>query len=347
MSKNQNVQETQPNKDLLKYNQLGKIIGCGSQNTLLAGLLGLLGLGGLGGDEALLALLNDVELVALVLGHGDGDLVEASGENEDVVVTGGKLVTGLVLEAGDIEGSGVTLDGDDLTDETTVGTTGDHGDLAGAGLEDLGDLTGGGVDGDGVTTGDLGVGEADAAAIVGGDHGDAASGGVDVVDTAELGGGLGLTNLDELEAALGVVHDTEGLTGLGDGDDIHEASGELGVGALAAIDLDETLAEDHADLASVKGVLKAVAEDDLEGEALTELVGTSGGLGGEDTGELGEHPVLGSEKTLEVLDGHVDNFIIKDNEKVGRGQDVYRVTKYSKSENKKKRHPKIKIKDWV
>lgn len=242
--------------------------------------------------------------MALVLGQGDGDLVEGSAEDEHVLVAGGELVAGLVLEAGDIEGSGVALEGDDLADEATVGSTGDHGDLAGAGLEDLGDLAGLGVDGDGVTAGDLGVGVADAAAIVGGEHGDAASGGVHVVDAAELGGGLSGTNLHELEAALGVVHDAEGVAGLGDGDDVHEAGGELGVGALAAIDVDEALAEDHAVLAHVEGVLEAVAQDDAEGKALAELVGASSGLGGEDAGELAEHPVLGREEALEVLDGH-------------------------------------------
>jgi hypothetical protein len=54
---------------------------------------------------------------------------------------------------------------------------------------------------------------------------------------------------------------------------------------------------------TVESVLKTVAEDDGEGHAFTELVGTGARAGGEDTGELGEHPVLRGEETLEVTLG--------------------------------------------
>ena len=49
-----------------------------------------------------------------------------------------------------------------------------------------------------------------------------------------------------------------------------------------------------------QGVLETVTEDDEEGQALTELVGSGTGSGSEDTSQLGEHPVLGREKALHV-----------------------------------------------
>jgi hypothetical protein len=87
-----------------------------------------------------------------------------------------------------------------------------------------------------------------------------------------------------------------------------EASGVLGVNAGTRIDGDELLAEDHGALAVVEGVLETVAENDGEGHAFTELVGTSARARSEDTGELGEHPVLGGEEALKMTLGTAGHF---------------------------------------
>jgi hypothetical protein len=81
------------------------------------------------------------------------------------------------------------------------------------------------------------------------------------------------------EASLGVVDEAEVLAGLLDGDDVHQTSGEGGVGADLAINLDETLHADLVDLASVEGILQAVAQEDDEGKRVAELVRTGRSLG--------------------------------------------------------------------
>lgn len=71
---------------------------------------------------------------------------------------------------------------------------------------------------------------------------------------------LGLLSLDTVdgETALGVVDKTEVLAGLLDGDDVHEASGEVGVSADLVVHLDQALHHDRLDLAGVEGVLEAI-----------------------------------------------------------------------------------------
>jgi len=271
--------------------------------VLLLGLLVALGVGGLAGlsgNQAGVALLDGGNLDTLLLGQSDGELIVAVAQDEDVAGAGGELMAVLVLQVGNIEGTGVLLDADNLSDTSTVGSAGEHGNLAGAHLDDLVDLAGGGVDQEGVADGGLGGRIADAAAVVGGGDGDAASGGEDVSDLAELDVALSLANLDLSEAALDVVQQTEAVAALGDLDDVHEAGGELGVDADAAVDLDQALTEDHLTFAGVQSVLQAVAEDDQEWEALADLVGSTTGARSEDASQLAEHPVLRSEESLQV-----------------------------------------------
>lgn len=57
----------------------------------------------------------------------------------------------------------------------------------------------------------------------------------------------------------------------------HEASGVGDISADLAVDLDEPLHAYLLDLISGQGVLQTVPEEDDEGQALPQLVGTSGG----------------------------------------------------------------------
>lgn len=81
---------------------------------------------------------------------------------------------------------------------------------------------------------------------------------LNALDLAELE--LSLLGLDAVdgEATLGVVDETEVLASLLEGDDVHEASGESGVGADLAVNLDQTLHHDGLDLTTVQGVLETV-----------------------------------------------------------------------------------------
>ena len=156
---------------------------------------------------------------------------------------------------------------------------------------------------DGVVLLDVGVGEADGAAVVGDNvwHLGLAEDLSD--DLAELELGLLLVNSVGLEATLDVVEHAEVLTSLGDGEDILEAEGVL----VVTLDLTVDLKVGLAGLADLEGllvgesVLQSVSEEHGEGDALTELVGTLGGAGSVDTAELVKAPVGGSEHALQVL----------------------------------------------
>jgi len=116
---------------------------------------------------------------------------------------------------------------------------------------------------------------------------------------------LGLLGGDPVKskATLDVVKETEVLAGLLDGDHIHESSGVGGVSADLAVNLDEALLDDGGDLLLGEGVLQPVPQEDDEGQALAGLVGTSGRLGGPNSGELVQHPVAGGIQALQVLLG--------------------------------------------
>lgn len=99
------------------------------------------------------------------------------------------------------------------------------------------------------------------------------------LDLAELVLCLLIGDAVDGETALGVVDETEVLAGLLDGDDIHQTRREGRVGADLAIDLDKALHEDGIDLASIEGILQAVAKEDNQRQRVAEFVRTGGGLG--------------------------------------------------------------------
>ena len=78
-------------------------------------------------------------------------------------------------------------------------------------------------------------------------------------------------------ALLGVVDKAELVAGLGDLDDVHETSGEVGVSADLAVNQDVLVHADHVGLLASKGILKSVSKHDNQRKGLSELVGTLGG----------------------------------------------------------------------
>lgn len=128
---------------------------------------------------------------------------------------------------------------------------------------------------------DVGVGEADGSAVVGHNVGDLVLADGLLGDLAELEAGLGGVDGVGLEAALDVVENAEVLAGLGDGHDVHEAERESVVSSDLLVDLDVGVFV-LADLDAVsvaESVLKSALQKDRERNALTELVGASGGAG--------------------------------------------------------------------
>merc|ERR1719515_116227 len=166
--------------------------------------------------ESLVSLLSNGELDSLGLGKGNVGLVTLA-DDEDISNPGSEGVTVGVLDVDDVEGSGMPLTGHDGSHPTGVTSSGDHAQVAGVEL-------------DAVVHPDDGVRVADSSAIGGVEVGHSVGAGLDLPDLAQLV--LGLLGSDPVhsEPSLHVVDDAV-LSGLLDLDNIHEASGELGISA--------------------------------------------------------------------------------------------------------------------
>ena len=152
---------------------------------------------------------------------------------------------------------------------------------------------------------DVGVGETDGAAVVGHNVGHLVLADLLLDDLAQLEASLLGINSVGLEASLDVVEHAEVLAGLVNGDDVHEASGEPMVTSVLVINLDvgRLVLADLDALLVGEGVLQSVLEQDAQGQALTELVGSGGGAGSVHALQLVKAPGGGSEHALKMLFG--------------------------------------------
>merc|ERR1712205_127118 len=220
--------------------------------------------------KALLTLLKNVVTEPLATRQRDLRLVVLTSDAEDITDTGGEGTALRVLDVHNLEGTDVLL------------TVGDHTMHFGCR-----------------------VGVPDCAAIVGGDVWHFLGTDSDLLHTAELVLGLLwevlVVQSVNHKAALGVEEQTEVLVGLVNGDDVHEATGVVGVCADLAVDLDETLHEDLLHLLFGEGVLETVAQHKDEGQALAQLVGAGRRAGSPGTAHLVKHPVLGGIKALQMF----------------------------------------------
>mmetsp|Transcript_59845 Transcript_59845/g.96879 ORF Transcript_59845/g.96879 Transcript_59845/m.96879 type:complete len:204 (-) Transcript_59845:72-683(-) len=149
---------------------------------------------------------------------------------------------------------------------------------------------------------DLWVRVADGATIVGDAIWDALGPPLNLLDTAQLVAGLLLDDFVQHESALGIVEQPEVLLGLLDLHHIHEARWVEHVAANLAVNLDQPLHHDHLHLTVGQGILESLAKHDNQGHALAQLVRTGRRLGSPTALQLVEHPVLGGEHALQVLD---------------------------------------------
>mmetsp|Transcript_23202 Transcript_23202/g.43464 ORF Transcript_23202/g.43464 Transcript_23202/m.43464 type:complete len:233 (-) Transcript_23202:27-725(-) len=204
---------------------------------------------------------------------------------------------------------------DNDTDTASVSTLSDHRHVSNVELDAINDLVLLDIELHSVVNLDLRIRIADGASIVGNNVRDGSSlsllsrvaadhalGTLSLLDDLEeLELGISSVDLLEDEASLDIVEETELLVGLGNGDDIHEASRVVGVGADLHVNFDKTAHDNHSHFATGKSVLKTVAEDKTERKALAKLVRTRGRAGSPFSTKLVEHPVLGGSKPLEVL----------------------------------------------
>ena len=244
----------------------------------------------------MITLLDDVKLDTLALGEGDLALVLVS-DHKHVLGTGREGVASGIADDGDVERTGVLLDVGHDSDTTTVSALGDHAHVAGLELDSLDDLASGDIDLDGIIGLDQRIGVADGAAIMGDNNGDLLQSDVASVDTAQLELLLLIRHTVKDEAALAIVYKTESIGSLGHLDNIHESSGEVRVSADLAVNSDKLLHADHLGLLAGKSILQSVSQDEHEGKALTELVGSLGRSGGLEE-EKKRSPILDNDYSL-------------------------------------------------
>jgi len=123
------------------------------------------------------------------------------------------------------------------------------------------------------------------------------------LDSAKLELGLLRVDLVKNESALVIIEKTKGHIGLGDGDDIIEASRVVQIRTGLAINKNLSSHDDHHSLTTSQRELQSVAENEGERETFSELVRTSGRTRSPCSTELSKHPVLGGIEALEMFLG--------------------------------------------
>jgi hypothetical protein len=156
---------------------------------------------------------------------------------------------------------------------------------------------------DGVVELDVRVGESDGSAVVSDDVGHLLFAEALANHLAQLEASLVGIDLVGNEAALDVVENSKMFICFVDGNHVHLAQGEAVVTTHFAVNLDKALLvlHDFASLVSAGGVLQALLQEDVQGNALSQLVGTGRGASSVDASEFAKVPLLGSSHSLNDL----------------------------------------------
>ena len=156
---------------------------------------------------------------------------------------------------------------------------------------------------DGVVLLDLWVGVADGSAVVGHNIRNFILSKALSLDFAELEASLLGFDATWLETPLDIVEDAEVLVGLGDSDDVLEAEWEAWVSSDLVVNLDVTIfvSADFDSVLAGERVFKSVLEKDCQGNALTQLVGSSGWAGRVDAFQFVQTPVGWCPLSLKML----------------------------------------------
>ena len=117
----------------------------------------------------------------------------------------------------------------------------------------------------------------DGSAVVGDDVGDLVFAHGLPLDGGELESGLLSVDLVSLVATLGVVEDSEVLTGLLNANNVHNAEGESGVSSDFVVNLDQSflILNDLNGFLTAESVLQSVFEEHSKGDAFSSLVRSS------------------------------------------------------------------------
>lgn len=136
---------------------------------------------------------------------------------------------------------------DNGTDTTQISASGDHAQIARIEFNVIGDFRRGDVQLDGVVGLDHWIWITDGASVVRNQEWYALGTQLCLLDLAQLVFGFFGRNTMDGKATLNVVDQTEMFTSFFDGNNVHESSWEVGVGADLAVNLDQTLHHDFGD----------------------------------------------------------------------------------------------------
>jgi hypothetical protein len=148
---------------------------------------------------------------------------------------------------------------------------------------------------------DVGVGESNGSAVVGGDVWDLFLADSLGDNLAELESGLlGLDSVG-LESSLNIEENSEVLVGLLNGDNVHLTKRVSVVSSDLSVDSDETLlvVDDLSGFISGESILESLLEENVQGDALSESVRTRRRSGSVNSLEFSKIPALGCRHSLD------------------------------------------------
>ena len=161
-----------------------------------------------------------------------------------------------------------------------------------------------------ITLVDFGVGVSDGSSVMGYDVGDLVGSNGLALDLQQFDLGLCLLDLDKGEPSLDVVEHSVVFVGLDDGEDVHDANGELRVppdfiinfnAGFSVLQDEDDLAVGECQLEVVSGLEGVLPDDDGEGQAFSKFVGSLVGSGSVDSSHLGKEPWSRGVNSLKVL----------------------------------------------
>jgi len=240
----------------------------------------------------------------LVLGERNEGIL-ALADDEDVSDSGGEGVASGVSDVDDIETAQMSISGGEDSDSSDIVSLKGVDEVASFELDNVEDLAGFDIQLDGVMSIDIRVGISDGSAVVGNNVGDSVGAHFLSLDLAELEFGFLRLYGSQDELALDVVEDSEIFTGLLEGDDVHETSGESFVSSDLSINEDVAflVVHDHLGFSAIQSVFKSVLDDKGERNGFSELVGTLRRSDCLVTTSLIQQPALRSGDSLQMLLG--------------------------------------------
>lgn len=240
-------------------------------------------------SPSLVSLLSDGELDTLTLGQRDPRL-GAFTDDENVGETSGESSVQDISNVNNVETTVVPLPRNNHTRSTHVSSTSDHDDVSGFKLDVVDNLVVDQVELDGVVGLDDRVRVSDSSSVVGDDVRNTLLAELVGLDLQKLVRSLFRGDSVDGESTLDVVQQSEVFTRSLDGNDVHETSRVGFIGPDLSINLDDPLRHDGGDFSAGQGVLQSVSQEDGQGQAFSELVGTGGRSRGVGARQLVQHP---------------------------------------------------------